>query len=258
MPNVFVESTAVQGAALTITGETARYILTVLRYKTGGELFIFDETGRYFKGIITSCSKNAIQISVTPHPAPDTESPLSITLCQGLLKGSKMDIVVQKAVELGVKRIIPLVTARTQLDYTRKIDRWKKIAAEAARQSMRIVVPDIKEAMNFPTLTDTIHAVGATAVMFYEGGGKGLKEIQNLEIKEKAIYVITGPEGGFSSEEVKRAEHSGAVIATLGSRILRAETAAIAAMTLVQFVYGDMGDRRGTSDDMTEKKRLEL
>ncbi|MBF0556228.1 MAG: 16S rRNA (uracil(1498)-N(3))-methyltransferase, partial [Nitrospirae bacterium] len=239
----FVESTAIQGVTAAITGETARYILTVLRYKTGGELFIFDENGRYFRGIITSCAKNAVHLSITPQPPPITESPLLITLCQGMLKGSKMDLVVQKAVELGVKRIIPLVTNRTQLDFTRKIDRWKKIAIEAARQSMRVIVPEIAEAMNFTALTESIQASiygGATAVMFYEGGGKGLKDIQNLELKEKTIYAITGPEGGFTAEEVRSAQAAGAAIITLGSRILRAETAAIAALTLVQFVFGDM------------------
>ncbi|WP_420263692.1 16S rRNA (uracil(1498)-N(3))-methyltransferase [Candidatus Magnetominusculus dajiuhuensis] len=244
MPNVFVESSAIQGVTAAITGETARYILTVLRYKTGGELFVFDEMGRFFKGIISSCAKNVVHMSITPHPPPMTESPLSITLCQGMLKGSKMDLVVQKAVELGVKRIIPLITLRTQLDYTRKIDRWKKIAIEAARQSGRVIVPEISEAMDFHALTQSIQVAGATAIMFYEGGGKGLKEIQNLEIKEQTIYAITGPEGGFMSEEVKRAEFSGAQIVTLGSRILRAETAAIAALTLIQFVFGDMGDSR--------------
>ncbi|MBF0456984.1 MAG: 16S rRNA (uracil(1498)-N(3))-methyltransferase [Nitrospirae bacterium] len=239
----FVESSAIQGAAAVITGETARYILTVLRYKTGGELFIFDEKGRFFKGIITSCAKNAVHLSITPQPAPDTESPLSITLCQGMLKGSKMDLVVQKAVELGVKRIIPLVTTRTQLDYTRKIDRWKKIAIEAARQSMRVVVPEIAETASFTALTELIQAEGAAAIMFYEARGKGLKEI-SLTAQTGTTYVITGPEGGFTAEEVKLAESSGVVIATLGSRILRAETAAISAMTLVQFVFGDIGESR--------------
>ncbi|MBF0516466.1 MAG: 16S rRNA (uracil(1498)-N(3))-methyltransferase [Nitrospirae bacterium] len=239
-PNIYVESTAITGATAVITAETARYILTVLRYKTGGELFIFDEASRYFKGIITSCAKNAVTLSITPHPAPATESPLSITLCQGLLKGAKMDLVVQKTVELGVKRVIPLVTARTQLDYTRKIDRWQKIAIEASRQSMRVVVPEIKEAITLTALTDEIRAEGTPAVIFYEAGGKSLKEI-SLPEQTKTIYAITGPEGGFTVEEVKRAESVGAVIATLGRRILRAETAAISALTLMQFVFGDMG-----------------
>jgi 16S rRNA (uracil1498-N3)-methyltransferase len=244
MPNVFVESPAIHGATAVITGETARYVRTVLRYKTGGELFIFDETGRYFKGVITSCAKNAVHLSITPQPPPNTESPVSITLCQGLLKGSKMDLVIQKAVELGVKRIVPLVTNRTQLDYTRKADRWKKIAIEAARQSMRVFVPEIAEAGKFSQLIETIHATGGAAIMFYEGGGgMGLREIPPPRQNEP-IYVITGPEGGFTLEEVKHAEASGATIVTLGSRILRAETAAIAALTLVQFMFGDMGGSR--------------
>ncbi|MBV6341722.1 16S rRNA (uracil(1498)-N(3))-methyltransferase [Candidatus Magnetobacterium casense] len=246
MPNVFLHSSAIHDAAAVITGETSRYILSVLRYKTGGELSIFDEKGRFFKGIITSCAKNAVQLSLTPQTPPNTESPVSITLCQGLLKGSKMDIVVQKAVELGVKEIIPMVTSRTQLDYTRKIDRWRKIAIEAARQSMRVVVPEILETANFHALTQSIHSTGAAAMMFYEGGGKGLKYPLESEREEDNIYVITGPEGGFTPEEVKQAEASGVTIVTLGSRILRAETAAISALTLIQFIFGDMG--RGPVD----------
>ncbi|MBF0318550.1 MAG: 16S rRNA (uracil(1498)-N(3))-methyltransferase [Nitrospirae bacterium] len=241
MPNVYIESTAISGATAIITGETARYVLTVLRYKTGGEFCIFDETGRFYKGTITSCSKNEAHLSITRQPAPNTESPVSITLCQGLLKGAKMDLVVQKAVELGVKRIIPMITNRTQLDYTRKIDRWRKIAIEAARQSMRVAVPEIAEATNFTVLMESIQATGAATMMFYEGRGKGLKEIRE---PGQNIYIITGPEGGFTPEEVNQAEASGATIVTMGNRILRAETAAISALTLVQFIFGDMGYSR--------------
>ncbi|MCG6550975.1 MAG: 16S rRNA (uracil(1498)-N(3))-methyltransferase [Candidatus Magnetominusculus sp. LBB02] len=239
---IFIESGAIKEETAAATGQTARYILTVLRYKTGGELSIFDEKGRFFKGIITSSTKNAVHFAITPVPPPNTESPISITLCQGMLKGAKMDLVVQKAVELGVKTIVPVITHRTQLDYTRKTDRWKKIAIEAARQSMRAVVPEVREAIDFSELTELIQ--GVPTVMFYEAGGRGLKEVGAQEIKDNNFYVITGPEGGFTIEEVRQASSRGAIIATLGTRILRAETAAISALTLIQYVFGDMGDSR--------------
>jgi len=139
-----------------------------------------------------------------------------------------------------VKEILPVITGRSQLRDTKKIARWRKIAEEASRQSGRTFVPIVHETVgfdNFLSAHDSIHGL-----IFYEEEGVGLTEaVSSLIPRHSSFFVLIGPEGGFTKEEITLAKEKGLIIASLGKRILRAETAAISAVALVQFLLGDMG-----------------
>ena len=169
----------------------------------------------------------------------NAESPLNLTLVQGILKGEKMDIVIQKATELGVKEIIPAITERSQIRQTRKVDRWRKIAEEASKQSGRTMIPVVHEPIEFNSLFTVHHSLPIKGFIFWEEGGVPLREAIH-QFTDSPIYLLVGPEGGFSKEEVSLAVSKGLITVSLGKRILRAETAAISAVALIQFLLGDI------------------
>ncbi len=240
MPYVFIDSTApCENGKIEIAGNTAHYITSVLRQKKGDNLILFNGEQEYFSAIITSVYKKKVTFQATPLTPPDVESPLHIVLCQGLLKGYKMDAVVQKATELGVKEIIPFITERSQIRYTRKMERWRKIIIEATRQSGRIHVPHVSSPVTFYHLIQSVKESGNQGVIFYEQFGEGLKSFLDLS-SQKKIYLFIGPEGGFTQDEIYFAKENGLPVASFGKRILRAETAAVSAVTLTQFLYGDL------------------
>ncbi len=240
MPYIFLDSlTPSEGDTLKLSGEHARYILTILRQKRGDTLTLFNRYGHYFHARITSLDKHTVTLQATRLSPPHTESPLQIVLCQGLLKGYKMDTVVQKTAELGIKEVVPLITARSVLKHTRKVERWKKIAREASRLSGRTMIPHISEPVTFSSALEVVKESGSKGMLLYEEFGESLKCPLPIAPQEK-VYLFIGPEGGFTSKEVEIAREGGVRILSLGERILRAETAAISSVTLIQFLYGDL------------------
>ncbi len=254
MPRIYLPKTNIVDNTISITDEKARYLISVLRCKKGDELTVFDGEGKCFKTTIIKSEKKEITAEVTEKFLCDIESPIDIILVQGLLKGEKMDLVIQKATELGVKEIVPVVTGRSQLRETKKITRWRKIAGESSRQSGRSLVPVIHEPVEFEQFLPSCFASSMThGFIFYEEGGLKLSEaVESLKKIEdpipslvkgggKELIIIIGPEGGFTKEEIAFAEAKGFFVISLGKRILRAETAAITAVALAQFLLGDMG-----------------
>lgn len=246
--------------AVHITGEKAHYLETVLRCRAGDDITIFDGRGTSYRALIKSVSRGEVVAEINEAFKEDTESPLNIVLVQGLLKGEKMDIVVQKTTELGVKEIIPLITQRSQVRQTKKAGRWRKIAEDAARQSGRCVIPVVHEPVE---LNDFLRGVSdgvshretsepksgnARGLIFWEERGLSMREAcrpvfssADRPLTGFRIHLLIGPEGGFTREEVQAAESGGFVITSLGNRILRTETAAIAATAITQFLFGDIG-----------------
>ncbi|MBF0592411.1 MAG: 16S rRNA (uracil(1498)-N(3))-methyltransferase [Nitrospirae bacterium] len=242
MPYIFIDTLVIRDGHAQLSRDTSHYVVSVLRHRVGDGLELFDAEGRYYRGTITALGKVGVTVRVVQETAPRRESPIELVLCQGLLKGDKMDMVVEKSTELGVNRIIPLLTQRGQTHYTRRRDRWRKIAIEAARQSGRVVVPDIAQVMDIGSLIEMVGSEGdALKIMFYEGQSKAARSLHSESRAAGRVYVLIGSEGGFTAEEVAQAEANGVVITSLGVRILRAETAAIVAVALVQFLYGDLG-----------------
>ena len=260
MPRIFLPITNLIENQVSITGEKARYLITVLRCKKGDELIVFDGKGNCLRTNVLRTDRREVTVEVLETFPCVTESPVNIILVQGLLKGQKMDMVIQKATELGVREIQPVITERSQARETRKVIRWKKISEEASKQSGRGIVPIIGEPVklnDFFEELDKSQRHGDTEIrgqkkiegfIFWEEGGMPLKEAilkispsPILRFRVSPIHLLIGPEGGFTREEIVLAENKGFIVTSLGKRILRAETAAISAVTLVQFSLGDLG-----------------
>ncbi len=237
MPRIYLPNPDIKNNQISVTDEKARYLKSVLRCKPGDEFIIFDGSGNCRKTkIITTGRKEVIAEILQTFPC-DVESPVSIKLAQGILKGEKMDLVIQKTTELGVKEILPIIAERSQIKSTNKVNRWRKIAEEASRQSGRSVVPFVHDPVEFNKILSVNNKMGG--VIFYENEGIRLSEAVTSLVPSPFVFV--GPEGGFTKEEIVLAQKNGLSVVSLGKRILRAETAAISAVTLVQFLLGDMG-----------------
>lgn len=223
---------------VTLTADEARHLREVLRLKPGDEVSVFDGAGKEFRARVAQARREFAELDLDEAIEPTRpESPLRITLAVALLKGEKFDLVVQKATELGVAKIVPLITRyadiklRDESDASKRVARWQRIALEAAKQSGRAVVPTIEH----PTPFESMLGPSNPCLLFSEKKGRGLTQIDT-----NAVTAIIGSEGGWSDEELDQARAAGAQIVTLGGRILRAETAAIAATALLQHRFGDL------------------
>jgi 16S rRNA (uracil1498-N3)-methyltransferase len=210
--------------------EKSHYLLSVLRCKKGHAVTVIDGRGSAYAAEIVSIVKKDVFIDITGEILLNAELPVPLILCQGLLKGEKMDLVIQKATELGVAEIVPLVTERSIVKETRKVKRWHTIAEEAAEQCGRTVVPLVRDPEK---LNDILNGEKVNGLLFWEGGGRALSEAMGAIDSGRAVHIFIGPEGGFTAAEVDKAEGHGIVRTTLGKRILRAETASIAAIVLI-------------------------
>lgn len=238
MPCVLLSEVPSQTASIRITGREARYVLTVLRMKAGEELSIAGPDGGLWSARIVSTSGSSLEVEVLGSQEPVAEPATGIVLLQGILKGRKMDLVIQKSVELGVKSIFPLMTERSQVRDTGRLERWQKVALEARRQCCRSAVPEVHAPAR---MVDCLSALqdGIRGFIFWEEGGQALPP-EGIPDGGNDVYAAIGPEGGFTREEVAMARKAGLVVATLGPLTLRAETAAISAVALLQFLMGRM------------------
>jgi len=153
---IIIPKKEIQKNRITLSGEKARYLISVLRCSAGDELQVFDGEGSLYKSKITGIENKKVVIDLLKQISLNAESPLNLILVQGILKGEKMDMVIQKATELGVKEIIPAITERSQIRHTRKVDRWRKIAEEASKQSGRTIIPVVHEPMEFSNFINNI------------------------------------------------------------------------------------------------------
>ena len=242
MSRIFLPNISSKDRRPSINDEKARYLVSVLRCKKGDELIIFDGEGICLKSTILRANRREVIIEVVGQFPCNTESQVSITLVQGILKAQKMDMVIQKVTELGVREIIPVISERSQIQNTRKSFRWKKIVEEAARQSGRSVIPIVHETVMFNEFITSQNSHNEPkGFIFYEGKGIKLSEAGSFFVtRPSPLSVIIGPEGGFTKEEVVFAQGRGFIVTSLGKRILRAETATISAVTLIQFLFGDI------------------
>jgi 16S rRNA (uracil1498-N3)-methyltransferase len=245
MPRLYLPLIKPSGT-IHITGEKAKYLIRVLRSKIGDDIIVFDGKGSSYKAVIKSITMKDVLAEVIEAVQSDAESPFNIVLIQGLLKGEKMELIIQKTTELGVKEIIPAITTRSQVRDTNKLSRWKKVAEDASRQSGRTEVPHIHEPISFDNIFSDTSPYNSyfrrfKGLLFWEEGGIRLNKVKEKLGECLSLIVAIGPEGGFTEEEVKTAESNGFIITSIGNRILRAETAAISATTIVQFLMGDLG-----------------
>lgn len=227
-----------------ITGRDAHHLLHVLRAKTGDTIVVVDDENCGARMEITGVSGDALQLLLKEPLQIQSESPAEITLVSCLLKSDKMDFVVQKAVELGAKGIVPLLSANCVVRYDRRKqedrrERWQRIADEAAKQCGRGALVDVAPILD---LSSYLSNRGEGALLFcYENETRRSVKEYLRKAEEKQLDILIGPEGGFTPEEAKAIEESGGESVTLGPRILRAETAAIVALSIAQYEKGDLG-----------------
>ena len=232
-------------ATMTLTDDEAWHAVKVLRLKIGSEIEVVSPDGQAARVCITGLNVGEVVVELQELVNRVSEPPIQITLAQSLSKGDKFDYIVQKSVELGVHRIIPLLTEHCVVKYDaakqqQKTSRWQKIASEAAKQCRRTVVPIVQELTDFEEFLANLAAT-STVLLFYEQEDQlGVKQILQ-QSKGSSFVLIVGPEGGFSKNEVAVAIKRGAHIVSLGPRILRTETAATAALAVVMYECGDLG-----------------
>jgi 16S rRNA (uracil1498-N3)-methyltransferase len=225
--------------AITLSGDQARHLREVLRLKPGDEVYVFDGLGHEFRCTVSNARRDSAELRIEAEVDPaKPESQLQLNLCVALLKGEKFDLVVQKATELGVTKVTPLMTRyadvhlRDAADAAKRLARWQRIAMEAAKQSGRAFVPEI----SLPVAFEDALQVEGTGVMFSERDGKELESLPATT----SITALVGSEGGWADEEIEAARARNFHIVTLGGRVLRAETAAIAVTVLLQHRFGDL------------------
>lgn len=244
---------AFSGDHVTLSTDEARHLRDVLRLGPGDQINLFDGAGREFQCVIVESRRDWATLRVTVEiPPTKPESPLDLTLAIALLKGEKFDLVVQKATELGVARIQPVITQRADVRLredqdAKRVTRWQRIALEAAKQSGRARVPEVAGPISFISLvesashSDTSRPEPAQLLMFSEHDGRPLSETcQPFRVSPFAMIALVGSEGGWTDEEIEQARAGGWGIVTLGGRVLRAETAAIAVVVLMQHLCGDL------------------
>jgi 16S rRNA (uracil1498-N3)-methyltransferase len=239
LTRVYVDTTLSTGARCEIDGNAANHITRVLRLRNGDELTVFDGRGGEYAARIDSIRKNTVLIDVRDHRPLTRESPLYLTLAQGISRGERMDLVIQKATELGVSRIVPILTERTvvKLDATqaaRKLQHWQGVLIAACEQCGRNTLPALDEPT---TLRDFVRNSPATEtrVLLSPEGSLRIRELAPAAL----VTVLIGPEGGLTEDEQNAAVKVGFERVRLGPRILRTETAAIAALATLQAHLGD-------------------
>lgn len=238
MPRFFIDGTA-DGRAY-IAGADALHIAKALRMRPGEALTLCDGKGPDFDGVLETVTDRQVTVRISASRPSQAEPTLAVTLYQGLPKGDKMDWIIQKAVELGVTAVVPVATrrsvARLEGKADKKQERWQRIAAEAAGQCGRGMLPSVERPLSWSQALSRLS--GEPALVFYEGGGRPLRELVTPSTRRLSVFV--GPEGGFDPEEIDAIRRQGGGVATLGPRILRCETAPLAALTLLMHLSGNM------------------
>jgi 16S rRNA (uracil1498-N3)-methyltransferase len=245
MPRFYVAHPHIEMGMVRVEGSEVRHIRRVLRLRPGDAITLFDGKGTEYRGTIHEFDRSSVIIRIQDTSPAERESPLEITLAQSLLKGEKMDYLIQKATELGVKRIVPFFSSRSipLLDRSKRQKRnlrWEKVAAQASKQCGRGVFPDIAPLRDYADIFQTI-GPGSLRLILWETEGTRLKEVLNRSKGTNRVFFIVGPEGGFSSDEVEQAKTREVIPIHFGKRILRAETASLYLASVLQYEWGDMG-----------------
>lgn len=253
-PRFFADPGQINDGVIRITGPDVIHISRVLRLGRGSLLTVLDGRGKSYEAVIRDLDRDEVVCEIIKQLLTTPACPVKVTLVQGIPKGDKMDLIIQKGTELGVSRVIPLLCRRTvvKLDgdrVLRKRERWQRIALEAAKQCRRPDVPEVAEPAELDGVLGSLPANCTALIPWEEENKVSLKDLL-YEIKAvEEIYVFIGPEGGFTAGEVAGARAAGVRPVTLGPRILRTETAGIAVITMVLCRWGDLGGKNNVKEE---------
>jgi 16S rRNA (uracil1498-N3)-methyltransferase len=247
LTRIHVNSALAAGVVIQIPAEPAQHLVKVLRLKAGAALRLFNGHGGEWDARIESIARNALAVRIGAHHAIERESPLQISLLQGIARGEKMDLILQKATELGVTAVVPVTTLRStvRLDAeaaVRKHAHWRGVLIGACEQSGRNLVPTLGAATG---LADAFKGIqpGLKVLLEPAADATTLKTLLTAAfhsaMRVPSVCLLVGPEGGLDPQEVQLAQKAGFVACRLGPRVLRTETAALAALATMQTLAGD-------------------
>ena len=241
IPRIFTNSPLAVGSQCQLDDNAANHVGRVLRMQAGQALLLFNGDGHDYHATITEAGKKHVLVAVTEAAENETESPLRVVLAQTLSKGDRMDYAVQKAVEMGVSEIVPLTTERCDVKLKgdredKRLRHWQQVAISAAEQCGRARVPEIQPVMTVQQWLEHAQACDLRLVLHH----RTEQSLNTLE-KPSSIALMIGPEGGLTAEEIALAEDNGFLPVALGPRVLRTETAPVAAIALCQWLWGDIG-----------------
>lgn len=241
IPRVFVDQPLAVDDIVTLADDKRHHLTTVLRLSEGAELVVFNGDGHEYSATIDQATRKALTVAITEQHTPGRESPLEVTLVQAIARGDRMDLALAKAVELGVTRIQPVFTQRGQVKLEgprldKKQEHWQRRVESAAEQSGRLLCPVVAPAMDLATLLDSTPDTDTLDLMLAPTAAQSLGQITG----GNHIRLLIGPESGLSANEIERAAAAGWQALTLGPRILRTETAGMAALAALQTAWGDL------------------
>lgn len=241
MRRFFVVPQNIEGETVCITGSDVKHIKDVLRMQVDDKIICVDGSSTELTVVLTEINEHEVLGKIVSRETQKKEAVVKITLAQSVPKSDKMELIIKMCTELGVHEIVPVSSERVivQGDFSRKVERWQKIAGEAAKQSGRTLVPMIRPAEKFVTLVSRL-SEWDRAIMPWEVHKEDTISKALQDKKPEKIILFVGPEGGYSYDEAEAAKNRGAVLVTLGARILRVETAALVAVTLIMKEYGEM------------------
>jgi 16S rRNA (uracil1498-N3)-methyltransferase len=248
LPRFFVSADNIKGNSVLIDEEQTRHIEKVLRLKSGDIVKVFDGNGNEYQVRLQEKKQKILQAEILAQETTAEDLAINLTLVQGIARSEKMDFIIQKAVELGVRSIIPLQSEHSVARFDKekegkKVKRWQKIAQEACKQCGRNHIPEVKPILDFPALMAQIG--DKPALLCYEQEREAYFRTLLREQREnfctRGLFLIIGPEGGFSPAEVETARRQGCFIAGLGPRTLRTETASLLACGIIMYEYGELG-----------------
>lgn len=238
---LFVDTPLATDTEVVLPATAAEHAVRVLRLRAGDAVTLFNGDGHDYRAVLSEAHKRAVTATVQKIDAVASESPLPLTLAQSLARGEKMDLIVQKATELGVSRIVPLQTERCEVRLNasragKRLQHWRAVAASACEQSGRARLPEITGVQPLQSWVDTLSADGGRRLALTPGDGHRPRELGSLP--EGAMLVV-GPEGGLGPRDLEILRQGGFESLLLGPRTLRTESAGLAALAALQALYGD-------------------
>lgn len=238
---IHIDSPLSEHGSTVLEGQPAEHLVRVLRQDVGAQVVLFNGDGHDYAATITAVERRQVQLQIATRHSPGNESPLRLTLAQGIARGEKMDLIIQKACELGVAEIVPLHTERSEvrLDEKRsakRLEHWRAVAISAAEQSGRAMVPVIHPARPLAVWLDSLPAEGPLRLSLSPDGEQRLRQLQ---LPASGAMLMVGPEGGLGERDLEALDGKGFQRLQLGPRILRTETAGLAAAAALQAVHGD-------------------
>ncbi|MFP5261188.1 MAG: 16S rRNA (uracil(1498)-N(3))-methyltransferase [Blastocatellia bacterium] len=242
------------GSTVRLSRDETHHLTRVLRIDFGEEVFVFDGRGREYRCIFFALEDGRARLEISDALLDKVEPAVHVTLAQALAKGEKFDFIVQKATELGASAIVPLVTAHTDVKLSdersgKRLDRWRRVSLEAMKQCGGRSLVEIAPPVAMKDFLDALRARDAAApgsnsarplLVFSEKGGAPITAALSRAVDSSGVVALVGPEGGWGDEELALLDERGARAVTLGPRVLRAETAAVVAVTLIQHILGDL------------------